>query len=86
MSESPTPPPDTTKPPAADANGQLIVSLAIVGAMTIMGVGLLVAGLISDKWEILGTGVGTLIGALANALTAPSGISNVVRSIRSAGQ
>lgn len=66
--------------PAAEANGQLIVSLTIVVILGLMGLGLIVSGVITREWGVLGGGIGTVIGALANALTAPTGIGNVLRA------
>jgi len=68
------------KPPAADTNGQLIVSLAIVVVLGLVGIGLIIAGCLTKDWSSLAGGIGTVIGALANALTAPTGIANVLRA------
>lgn len=73
MSEPVTP---TPKPPAADANGQLIVSLAIVLVLGALGGGLILVGMKAEGYAVLGT----IVGALANSLTAPTGIGNVLRS------
>ena len=83
--------PEITDPPAghplsgAEANGQLIVALAIVGILALLGVGLLVAGVMTGKWDVLAGGIGTIIGALGTALNAPSGIGSVLRA-NSAGK
>jgi hypothetical protein len=83
MSDQPTPSQGApARPPAAETNGQLIVSLAIVGVLGSVAVGLIVAGCITGKWDQVGTGIGTAIGALATALNAPTGISNMVRAIK----
>lgn len=73
---APTP---TAKPPAAEANGQLIVALAIV--LGLVAVALLLAH--AGKND---TAVGAIIGALATALNAPTGIGNVLRANKGADQ
>lgn len=84
MSEAPTPGVSSAAPPvaAAEANGQLIVSLAIVSVLGVLGVGLIIAGCLTGGWATLGTGIGTTIGALANALTAPTGVANAIRAAK----
>ena len=71
--------------PAAETNGQLIVALAIVGILAVLGVSLVVAGVMTGKWDVLAGGIGTVIGALSTALNAPSGIGSVLRA-NSAGK
>jgi hypothetical protein len=66
--------------PAAERNGQLIVSLAIVGVLGLLGGGLIWAGWAMRDKSLASVGVATIIGALSNALTAPSGIGNVIRT------
>ncbi len=68
--------------PAADTNGQLIVSLAIVGTMGAISVGLIVAAIWTKDWSVAMGGVGTAIGSLATALNAPTGISNALRAAK----
>jgi hypothetical protein len=68
------------KQPAAEANGQLIVALAIVLGLVTIEIGLVVAGYLSGQWAILGGPIGVVIGALATALNAPTGIGNVLRA------
>lgn len=82
MSEAPNTPPaaDPPKVPAAEANGQLIVSLAIVTAMVVIAVGLIVAGAMVKDGTYVTAGVFTIIGALATALNAPSGTSTAIRA------
>lgn len=72
---------DSTNVPAADRNGQLIVSCSTVGVLGLLGVGLLVviyqqAGLAASGFVAFGT----IIGILGNSLNSPSGIGNVIRS------
>jgi hypothetical protein len=73
---------DPAKPkiPAAETNGQLIVALAIVLVFLVVALALVVAGVMTGKWDVLGGPIGTVIGALATALNAPSGIGNVLRA------
>lgn len=70
-----TPAVDLPKPPAADANGQLIVSLATVIILGALGGGLILAGMKTEGAAILGS----IVGALANSLNSPTGIGNVIR-------
>jgi hypothetical protein len=67
-------------PAAAETNGQLIVSLTIVIVLGLLGGGLIVAGALGNQWAALAGIIGTIAGALAQALTAPSGIANVLRA------
>lgn len=69
-----------TAVPSADANGQLIVSLAIVVVLGLIALALVIAGTMTGKWDVLAGGIGAAIGALATALNAPSGLSNVLRA------
>lgn len=71
--------------PAAETNGQLIVALAIVAVLGVLAVALVAAAAITGKWDALGIPVGTVIGALATALNAPSGIGNVLRANKGEG-
>lgn len=83
MSESPTPAVIVTtepKPPAADVNGQLIVSVVIVLVLGLLGGGLLLVGYELKDLDKATVGVATIIGALANSLTAPTGVANVLRA------
>lgn len=79
---------DAAKPkiPAAETNGQLIVALAIVVVLCILAAALVVAGVMTGKWDVLAAPIGTVIGALATALNAPSGIGNVLRANRAGDQ
>lgn len=79
---NPTPP----AVPAAEANGQLIVALAIVVALGLIALGLIVAGIITGHWDVLAGGIGAAIGAMATALNAPTGISNALRASKGDGQ
>lgn len=80
--------PETTPPssaavakiPAADANGQLIVSLAIVVILGCIALGLIVASAATKDWTFAAGAIGAIIGALATALNAPTGITNVLRA------
>lgn len=84
MSEAPTPALAASDPapaPAAERNGQLIVSLSIVGAMAAIAVGLMITHVLTKDAAILG-GVFTIVGALATALNAPTGITNAIKAMR----
>lgn len=72
--------------PAADANGQLIVAMAIVAVLGLTSIGLIVAGCITGRWDVLGIPIGTAIGSLATALNAPTGITSALRASKGAGQ
>jgi hypothetical protein len=57
-------------------NAQVTVALAIVAAMVVLGLGLTVSAyLVPSAANVAWGGVGTIIGALATALNAPTGIS-----------
>lgn len=75
--------PEDTKPakaPAADTNGQLIVSLAIVVVLGLIATGLIIAAAVTGDWTFAAGAVGAIVGALATALNTPSGISNAIRA------
>lgn len=81
MSDPDTPPaPPAARPPAADVNGQLIASTFIVAVLGILGVGLLISACITKDWTQAGVALGAVIGSLGNALTAPTGVGNVLRA------
>ena len=67
---------------APESRNQLITALAIVGAMTLLGAGLLVYGWAAHDSTAATGGVFTIIGALATALNAPSGISKVLAAAK----
>jgi hypothetical protein len=78
--------------PAADVNGQLIVSAMIVLALMLIAVALAGAVVfidydadnIKDTEAIVNPmvlAIGTIVGIFGNALAAPSGISNVLRAV-----
>jgi predicted Co/Zn/Cd cation transporter (cation efflux family) len=60
------------------ANAQLITALTIVAAITVIAVGLIVAGVLTRQWTVFSGGVFTAIGALATALNAPTGVANAL--------
>lgn len=68
------------RPPAAEANGQLIVALAIVVTMGVLGLALVIAGCVTKQWAVAMGGIGPIVGSLATALNAPTGIANAVRA------
>jgi predicted Co/Zn/Cd cation transporter (cation efflux family) len=74
-------PPESSHVPAAEVNGQLIVALSIVGAMILIAVALIIAGTLTKEPTMITGGVFTIIGALATALNAPTGISNAIRAV-----
>jgi hypothetical protein len=80
MPPVPTPDPAPAKPPAADVNGQLITAVLIVLVLGGLGGGMLYVGAQLKDLKEVGLGLGTIIGALANALTSPSGIASVLRA------
>lgn len=75
MSESQDPAAQAANPPAAEANGQLIVALTTVLILGGLGGLLMVGGLKTEGAAILGS----IVGALANSLNSPTGIGNVIR-------
>lgn len=66
--------------PAADANGQLIVSLAIVVVLGAVALGLIIASAATKDWTFAAGAIGAIIGALATALNAPTGITSALRA------
>jgi len=67
--------------PCPDA--QMVVSLAIVAALALLGGALVLAAYSLHDWNIAAAGgVGTIIGALATALNAPSGVSNALKAAK----
>lgn len=69
---------------APESQAQFITALAIVSGLVVIGLALIVASVISkdDKYATLG--VGTIIGALATALNAPTGIGKVLQAAKGA--
>jgi hypothetical protein len=82
-------PPVTAAPaavPTEAPNAQLIVSLGIVVVLGLLGLALILAGVYAAYAGKDGTvawaGVGTIVGALATALNAPSGIANMLTAAK----
>ena len=71
----------TDKPPAAEANGQLIVALAIVVGLVLIAIGIMV-DMIITKDTTMGVALGTTVGILGTALNAPTGIGNVIKQAK----
>ena len=72
-------PPLTPTPSSKDSGSQAWVAFTIVIGLIILGVGGIIAAVISEK--IAATALlitGTAVGAMANALQAPSGIGTVI--------
>jgi len=68
-------------PPCLDA--QLIVSLAIIAAQTVLGCTLIGVAVYMQNWQIAAAGgVGTIIGSLSTALNAPSGTANALKALK----
>lgn len=65
-----------------ESTNQLIVAMAIVAVLGLIGLGLIVAGIITKQWSDFGLGIGSIIGALATALNTPSGISKVIAAAK----
>lgn len=68
------------EPTNAESSNQLVVALAIVGVLGMLGMGLIIGGIMDKNWADLGVGIGAIVGALSNALAAPSGVSSVIRA------
>jgi hypothetical protein len=77
-------PPDPAAAP--ESTNQLVVALAIVMALTVLGIGLLVAGYVSKQWAIIIGPIGVVLGSLASALNAPSGIGKVLTAAKQVPQ
>lgn len=71
--------------PAADRNGQLIASCITLGILGSVGLGLVAVGWQLKDFGDVGTPLGVVVGALANSLTSPSGIANVLRAANTTG-
>lgn len=80
--------PDPASTP--ESINQLIVALAIVGGLVIIGIGMILAASFLNEKIVaalgVGTALGTIIGALANALNAPSGIGKVLTAAKQVQQ
>jgi flagellar basal body-associated protein FliL len=74
------PDPAPAEIPAAERNGQLIVSLAIVVVLGVVAIALIIAAMVTKDWTFAAGAVGAIVGALATALNTPSGISNALRA------
>jgi len=67
---------------APESQGQLIVALAIVAAVTVLGLALIVASVLAQDKDYAVAGVGTIIGGLLSALNAPTGIAKVLQAAK----
>ena len=56
------------------------LSDARTGLAGTLGLALVIAGVMTGKWDVLAGGIGAVIGALGSALNAPSGIGSVIRA------
>lgn len=63
-----------------ESSNQLIVALSIVAVLGLLGMGLIIGGIIDKNWADLGVGIGAIVGALSNALAAPSGVASVIKA------
>lgn len=63
------------KPRISEQGSQVLVALSIVGAMAVIAVGLIVAGIWTKNWALTMSGLGPIVGALATALNTPTGVS-----------
>jgi len=61
-------------------SGQVVVALAIASALVVLGIGLIIAGIVGHDLGPAMAGVSTIIGSLATALNAPTGISNALKA------
>lgn len=80
----PTPAPKLAPDPAdsPESQSQLVVALAIVAAMTVLGIGLIIAAVVSKQWAILPNGVFMILGAFATALNAPTGVGKLLNAAK----
>jgi hypothetical protein len=77
------------KPDPADSpesTAQLVVALAIVAAMSVLGLGLIAAGFYAKAWVYVGPSIGMILGALATALNAPTGIGKILNASKQVPQ
>lgn len=63
------------KPPISAQSSQVVVSLTIVAALTIVAIGLVIASLVTKDWSFSGGAIGAIVGAMATALNTPSGVT-----------
>lgn len=91
MTDPIPPKPALTPDPAStpESSNQLVVALAIVGALTALGLGMIGAALVNATVGAalgIGTALGTILGILGNALNAPSGIGKVLTAAKQVQQ
>lgn len=65
-----------------ESKSQLVVSVVIVAALTVIGLALIAAGLIEHKLELSTGGVFTIIGGLLTALNAPTGVGKLLNAAK----
>lgn len=85
MTDNMSPKPVVDPASAPESSNQFWVAVVIVAGLVTLGLGLISAALLnpsSDTALGIGTAVGTIIGALATALNAPSGISKVLSAAK----
>ena len=70
------------KPPMEASSTQFVVALAIVISLSAIAIGLIVAGMVTGKWDVLATAIGAVVGILGTALNAPTGIASVIKSTK----
>lgn len=69
-------------PDVPESRNQFLVALAIVAALGLLGIGLIIGAIVMKDVQFAVGGVGTIIGALATALNAPSGIGKVITAAK----
>lgn len=75
--------PSPAQSPAESANAQTIVSMAIVSALSIIALAAIAAALVDKSIAAVAFGaVGVVVGSLATALNAPTGIANVIATAK----
>jgi hypothetical protein len=75
--------PETPNPAAVpESQTQYKVAMAIVAALTLIAALLIVAGIVSGQWAIVAGTIGTIVGSLATALNAPTGIGKLLTAAK----
>lgn len=69
-----------------ESNSQYKTALAIVGGLVVLGIGFIIAGIVSGQWAIMAGPIGTVIGILGTALNTPTGIGKVLNAAKQVPQ
>ena len=62
------------------SDSQIVAALAVITVLGLIGIGLIVAGILTKQWGEVSGGIGTIIGSLATALNTPTGVANALKA------